>query len=132
MADRAVMADGAPFGASDARGVEHFDVLIVGAGLSGIGAAYHLQVECPRKSYLILEGRNGDGAYARRQLILLDRLVAFAEAGNEDEHSKKRGCAPDSLDERHLFLRSGNSQVRIRTGTADDMNQSRAMSNCLS
>jgi monooxygenase len=35
----------------------HFDVLIVGAGLSGIGAAYHLQTSCPNKSYAILEGR---------------------------------------------------------------------------
>ena len=33
------------------------DVLIVGAGLSGIGAAYHLQTRCPGKRYLILEGR---------------------------------------------------------------------------
>jgi monooxygenase len=37
---------------------EHFDVLIVGAGLSGIGAGYHLQAECPGKSYVILEGRD--------------------------------------------------------------------------
>lgn len=37
---------------------EHFDVLIVGAGLSGIGAGYHLQSKCPTKSYLILEGRD--------------------------------------------------------------------------
>src|SRR5438128_5074075 len=36
---------------------EHFDVLIVGAGLSGIGAGYHLQQKCPGKSYVILEGR---------------------------------------------------------------------------
>ena len=36
---------------------DHFDVLIVGAGLSGIGAAYHLQQRCPRKTYVILEGR---------------------------------------------------------------------------
>ena len=36
---------------------EHFDVLIVGAGLSGIGAAYHLQTEAPDRSYVILEGR---------------------------------------------------------------------------
>jgi len=36
---------------------EHFDVLIVGAGLSGIGAACHLQRECPDRSYAILEGR---------------------------------------------------------------------------
>ena len=37
---------------------EHFDVLIVGAGLSGIGAGYHLQEKCPGKSYVILEGRD--------------------------------------------------------------------------
>ncbi|MBK3665747.1 NAD(P)/FAD-dependent oxidoreductase [Bradyrhizobium diazoefficiens] len=37
---------------------EHFDVLIVGAGLSGIGAGYHLQSKCPAKSYVILEGRD--------------------------------------------------------------------------
>src|SRR3954465_6134273 len=37
---------------------EHFDVLIVGAGLSGIGAGYHLKEKCPGKSYVILEGRD--------------------------------------------------------------------------
>ena len=36
---------------------EHFDVLIVGAGISGIGSGVHLQKKCPGKSYLILEGR---------------------------------------------------------------------------
>ena len=36
---------------------EHLDVLIVGAGLSGIGAGYHLQQKCPGKSFAILEGR---------------------------------------------------------------------------
>ncbi|HEU0295939.1 MAG TPA: NAD(P)/FAD-dependent oxidoreductase [Anaerolineales bacterium] len=41
--------------------VEHVDVLIVGAGLSGIGAAYYLQTHCPKKSYAILEGRNAIG-----------------------------------------------------------------------
>jgi monooxygenase len=37
---------------------EHVDVLIVGAGLSGIGAGFHLQQKCPGKSYVILEGRD--------------------------------------------------------------------------
>jgi monooxygenase len=37
---------------------EHVDVLIVGAGLSGIGAAHHLQSNCPQKSYAILEARD--------------------------------------------------------------------------
>src|SRR5450631_1777990 len=40
---------------------EHVDVLIVGAGLSGIGAGYHLQQKCPGKSYAILEGRETIG-----------------------------------------------------------------------
>ncbi len=34
-----------------------FDVLVVGAGISGIGAGYHLQQNCPDRSYAILEGR---------------------------------------------------------------------------
>jgi len=38
-----------------------FDVIIVGAGLSGIGAAYHLQDKCPNKSFVILEGREAIG-----------------------------------------------------------------------
>ncbi|MCP5179107.1 MAG: NAD(P)/FAD-dependent oxidoreductase [Pseudomonadales bacterium] len=33
----------------------HVDVLIVGAGVSGVGSAYHLQEQCPDKSYVILE-----------------------------------------------------------------------------
>ncbi|MGQ0502370.1 MAG: flavin-containing monooxygenase [Panacagrimonas sp.] len=40
---------------------EHFDVLIVGAGLSGIGAAHHLQTRCPGKTYAILEAREAIG-----------------------------------------------------------------------
>ena len=40
---------------------EHLDVLIVGAGLSGIGAAWHLQKNCPGKRYAILEGRAASG-----------------------------------------------------------------------
>jgi cation diffusion facilitator CzcD-associated flavoprotein CzcO len=35
----------------------HYDVLIVGAGISGIAAAHHLAARCPKKTYAILEGR---------------------------------------------------------------------------
>lgn len=44
-----------------ASGPEHFDVLIVGAGISGIGAGYHLGTRCPGRSYVILEGRDDLG-----------------------------------------------------------------------
>jgi len=40
---------------------EHQDVIIIGAGLSGIGAAYHLTKKCPNKSFAILEGRSRMG-----------------------------------------------------------------------
>ncbi|MBL09542.1 MAG: FAD-containing monooxygenase EthA [Acidiferrobacteraceae bacterium] len=40
---------------------EHFDLIIVGAGISGLGAACHLQRECPEKTYVILEGRENFG-----------------------------------------------------------------------
>jgi len=42
-------------------GADHFDVLIMGAGLSGIDAAHHLQKYCPKKSYVILEQRERIG-----------------------------------------------------------------------
>jgi len=38
-----------------------FDVVVVGAGLSGIGAGYHIQNSCPNKSFTILEGRDAIG-----------------------------------------------------------------------
>ncbi|MCI4669595.1 MAG: NAD(P)/FAD-dependent oxidoreductase [Bacteroidia bacterium] len=41
--------------------MEKYDVVIVGAGLSGIGAAYHLQDKCPGKSYAVLEARESMG-----------------------------------------------------------------------
>nr|AYM54144.1 monooxygenase flavin-binding family protein [Chondromyces catenulatus] len=41
--------------------IEHFDILVVGAGISGIGAGYHLQARCPGKRYAILEGRGDIG-----------------------------------------------------------------------
>jgi monooxygenase len=41
--------------------IEHLDVLVIGAGISGIGAGYHLGERCPGKSYAILEARDDLG-----------------------------------------------------------------------
>ena len=40
---------------------QHVDVLIIGAGLSGIGTACHLKRDCPGKSFTILERRDALG-----------------------------------------------------------------------
>ena len=45
----------------DPTAIDHVDVLIVGAGISGIGAAYYLQTQQPAKSYAILEARGATG-----------------------------------------------------------------------
>ena len=42
-------------------GITHVDVLIVGAGISGIGSAHHLQDQCPQLSYLVLEAKDTFG-----------------------------------------------------------------------
>ena len=41
--------------------VQHFDVLIVGAGISGVGAAYHLQTQRPGTSFVVLESKDTFG-----------------------------------------------------------------------
>jgi len=61
MADTAILPQPAPQRESEPQPVEHFDVLIVGAGLSGIGAGYHLQTKCPGKTFVLLEGRQALG-----------------------------------------------------------------------
>ena len=41
--------------AGDMQKSEHFDVLIVGAGISGVGGAYHLKEQCPGTSFVVLD-----------------------------------------------------------------------------
>jgi cation diffusion facilitator CzcD-associated flavoprotein CzcO len=47
--------------ASAAQSVEHFDVLIVGAGISGVGSAYHLTTQLPDTSFVVLEAQESFG-----------------------------------------------------------------------
>ena len=56
----AIGTDPTPTDATEAP-AEHVDVVIVGAGISGIGSAHHLQEQCPEKSFVVLEALEGYG-----------------------------------------------------------------------
>ena len=58
MADTATYSDERPT-ASQAK--QHFDVVIVGAGISGVGGAYHLTKQCPGTSFVVLESQKSFG-----------------------------------------------------------------------
>ncbi|MFN3522559.1 MAG: flavin-containing monooxygenase [Phenylobacterium sp.] len=47
--------------ADAAADLQHFDVIIVGAGVAGIGSAYHLKTQSPDKSFTVLESKDGFG-----------------------------------------------------------------------
>ena len=55
---------------------EEFDVLIVGAGMSGIGSAYHLKTQCPDKSFAVLEAQ--DLTPEKREAAMARLLAARA------------------------------------------------------
>ncbi|MCW0181047.1 MAG: NAD(P)/FAD-dependent oxidoreductase [Zavarzinia sp.] len=55
------MALAARVPAPDSAVAEHFDVVIVGAGISGVGGAYHLKQQCPGTSFVVLETKDTFG-----------------------------------------------------------------------
>ncbi|MFF0542266.1 flavin-containing monooxygenase [Nocardia thailandica] len=55
------VSDPTPPPAAESASPDHVDVLIIGAGLSGIGAACHLATALPGKTYAVLEGRGASG-----------------------------------------------------------------------
>jgi cation diffusion facilitator CzcD-associated flavoprotein CzcO len=55
------MTETAPADDCESESSQHFDVAIIGAGISGIGAAYHLKTQCPSISFVILEAKNSFG-----------------------------------------------------------------------
>jgi cation diffusion facilitator CzcD-associated flavoprotein CzcO len=56
-----MMTQTAPAADAKSETSQHFDVGIVGAGISGIGAAYHLKTQCPGMSFVILEAQDSFG-----------------------------------------------------------------------
>ena len=55
------MPDTAAFAADPQHRTECFDVVIVGAGISGVGGAYHLTRQCPGTRFVVLESQDSFG-----------------------------------------------------------------------
>ena len=66
---------------------EHFDVIIVGAGISGVGGAYHLKDQRPQTNYVVLEAQDDFGALNDAATVehVLQRVLGHAgpEAGSD-------------------------------------------------
>ena len=56
---------------------EEFDVLIVGAGISGVGGAYHLTQQLPETSFVVLEGQDSFGGtwWSHRYLVSVQTVT---------------------------------------------------------
>ena len=72
--------------------IEHVDVLIIGGGLSGIGAAYYLQRDLPGKRYAILEAREASGGTWGGCVYDVDAIVETLRAGREAIAARSRSA----------------------------------------
>jgi len=100
--------------------LEHVDVLIVGAGLSGIGAAHHLQSNCPGKTYAILEAREcigGTWDLFRYPGIRSDSdMYTLGYSFRPWEQAKSIADGPDILSYVRQTAQDGGIDRKIRFG----------------
>lgn len=92
--------------------VEHFDVVVVGAGISGIGAGYFLQRDCPNKSFVILEGRDAIGG-------TWDLFRYPGVRSDSDMHTLGYSFKPWTADK---SIADGPSILQYLNETADEFN----------
>jgi len=99
---------------------EHFDVLIVGAGISGIGSGVHLQNKCPNKRFAILEGREqlgGTWDLFRYPGIRSDSdMYTLGFVFKPWTHKKAIADAPAILDYLRETVAENGLQEKIRYG----------------
>ncbi|HKJ36430.1 MAG TPA: NAD(P)/FAD-dependent oxidoreductase [Solirubrobacterales bacterium] len=107
-------------GSSPTTGPEHLDVLIVGAGISGVGTAYHLQSSHPSRSYAILEARQSMGGtwdLFRYPGIRSDSdLPTFAYKWRPWTGDKALADGQEILDYVHETARENGIDKRVRFG----------------
>lgn len=100
--------------------MEHFDVVVVGAGISGIGAGFHLQDKCPGRTFAILEGRDNMGGtwdLFRYPGVRSDSdMYTLGYAFKPWTNPKSIADAPSILDYLHETAREFGIDKKIRFG----------------
>jgi monooxygenase len=100
--------------------IEELDVLIVGSGISGIGAACHLKMDCPDRSFAILEGRERMGGtwdlFTYPGIRSDSDMHTLGFAFKPWTHEKSIADAPAILDYLHETAREYDVELLIRFG----------------
>ncbi|EOH5880234.1 NAD(P)-binding protein, partial [Campylobacter jejuni] len=85
-----MLRDGDKFGFSSIKPKENYDLVIVGAGISGLAAAcFYQQKFGENKKILILDNHDDFGGHARRNEIQLDEGTILSYGGSESFQSPK-------------------------------------------
>lgn len=78
-----------------AQASEHFDVLVVGAGVSGVGAAYHLRTQRPGSSFVVLEAKETfGGTWITHTYPASDRIATSTRSVTVSSRGRARQSRP--------------------------------------
>jgi spermidine dehydrogenase len=77
------LRDGSPFDLSNAALTEHFDLVVVGGGISGLAAAYFYRQRRPHARVLILDTNDDFGGHAKRNEFVIDGRTLLCYGGTQ-------------------------------------------------
>jgi spermidine dehydrogenase len=77
------LRDGSPFDLSQATVAEHYDLVVVGAGISGLAAAYFYRQRRPNSRVLILDTNDDFGGHAKRNEFVVDGRTLLGYGGTQ-------------------------------------------------
>ena len=83
------LRDGAPFDLSGVAVQEHYDLVVVGGGISGLAAAYYYRVRRPSASVLILDTNDDFGGHAKRNEFEVDGRTIIGYGGTQSIDSPR-------------------------------------------
>ena len=88
------LRDGMPFDLSAAPVIEHYDLVVVGAGISGLAAAHFYRKQRPQARILILDTNDDFGGHAKRNEFLVDGKILIGYGGTQSIDSPGKWHKP--------------------------------------